>query len=224
MKFYTPIVAAIVVVAATSVAFADNIGQQQGQAQAQGQGQLQEQRQQQGQTSFNKNTNVNKNANFNASSSRSAAGAAAGAAAFNKGNDVNTSVNVAGDDIDPPAYAPNVSLTSSHCIGSAGGSGGGLGLFSVGFAMTTEVVNCFKIEVWKGLIGSKRFDEADKLLNSIDWYKEAMATPSGTATLQPTTTVAVTEPKRKLGKAENTDQACVYTPDLAEAMGLNCIK
>ena len=81
---------------------------------------------------------------------------------------------VQGDDIDPPAYAPSINLTSHGCIGSTSGSGGGVGLVSLGFGTTEEHRRCTLLEAAKVFIALKQYDKAIILLNSIDWVGEAL--------------------------------------------------
>lgn len=164
-----------------------NQGQQQGQHQGQAQGQLQ------GQSQHSININSNKSSSSSRSSSSAAAGAAAGAAAVNKGNAFSSTTNVdASTRVDAePAYAPNVSLTSSGCIGSVGVSGGGLGVFSVGFGTTWESEDCFKIEAAKVYLAIGDKAKAVAVLESIAYIGQAAG--KGQAAAPASAQVAVAE-------------------------------
>ena len=155
-------------------------GQQQGQQQKQQQGQQQKQgirnsgnsrsssrasgnRQRQG----IKNSGNSRNYNRNRNSAR--------------GN--KTNVTVEGDDIPPAAYAPNINLTSSNCIGSASASGGGGGIISIGFGATFTYESCLKNEVAKTLIAMGRKEEAFRVLASIDYIGKHIGKPKQKASL-----------------------------------------
>lgn len=184
MKFSALFTTAAVLAALTLPAQAGSLvdlGNSNAQAQSQQQGQAQGQLQGQHQSS----TNVNVNDNHSHSSSRSNAvsGSISGAAAVNRGNSFSSSTSVdASDDIDAePAYAPNVNLTSSGCIGSIGGSGGGMGLFSVGFATTMESRDCFKLEAAKIYLSMGDKAKAVAVMESVSYIGEAVGMKTAAA-------------------------------------------
>lgn len=144
--------------------------QAQGQLQGQQQGQVQGQAQGQGQAQFSSNKN------FNANQNSAYSGSAAGAAAFNKGNVFKNQTNVdASTDVEAePAIAPNVTLTSANCIGSASAAGAGGGVVSLGFGVTISYDDCFKIEVAKTYIAMGLTDKATAVLESIEFVNEAV--------------------------------------------------
>lgn len=134
--------------------------QGQAQGQAQGQGQQQGQGQAQGQIGINKSTNTNNN-NANSRSKSKGIGVGVGLSkSSNKGNTNN--INIEGDDIDPPAYAPNTAVFNPTvpCKVPLSASGGFLGLVSLGGAGALTDENCVWIEKAKACThGMKAFPE-----------------------------------------------------------------
>jgi hypothetical protein len=128
-------------------------------------------------------TNRNRNTNINT------AGAVAGAAASANSRSTSTSkavsggnsmsVNVGGDDVEAPAIAPNITLTSHGCIGSSSGSTGLRAVVSLGFGTTEEMKRCTLMEAAKIYLSMGRSDIAMTLLGSIDWVKEAREDTGG---------------------------------------------
>lgn len=117
-----------------------------------------------------------------------------------QGQKTNTrlSVNVRGDDVRPPAYAPNVSLTSSNCIGSNGASVGALGIASIGIGWTKEHVSCLKNEIAKTLFAMGKPKEAFALLRSISFVNSAVGGPRQTSAVP---TGSQTKTGKQLSKA-----------------------
>jgi hypothetical protein len=136
--------------------------QQQQQGQAQGQIQGQGQLQGQAQKSVNKNKNTAVGVGIGVAKSKSYSNSG--------GNDI----SIRGDDVDPPAYAPSVSLTSSGCIGSWSANGGGWGIVSMGGGATEEHRRCTKMEAARILISLGDKASAMKLIKSIDWVQAVL--------------------------------------------------
>ena len=206
---------------------------------AQSQGQAQGQHQGQGQSQSVNNANFNANSNKNYNTAVSGSHSSSGAAAFNKGNSLSTSnttnVDASTEVNAEPAIAPNVSLTSSSCIGSVSGSGAGGGIVSIGLGGTFQYDDCLKNEIAKTYISMGMRDKAAAVLESIDFIRDvvkaekpvaaatssnvAVGGPGGALTAEGALTGAMAlAPAKK----EPTDQGCRISRALAEAMGASC--
>jgi hypothetical protein len=182
-RFLAGVLMSATLVLFTSTAFAFNDqtnNNNQSQVGINDQDQLQLQGQQQGifdsGNSSNTNRNTNTNLNSQGQDQDQYQGQKQGQAniGLGSGNKTSVELNQTSRVDAEPSYAPDVSLTSSGCIGSAGVSGGGGGVFSFGVATTTSSEECFKIEIAKILIASGKTDEAMKLLLSIDYVGEVL--------------------------------------------------